>query len=113
MTNSGTPAFQRSLDSSTGSAHGRKLERGAEVSEAEGPKSHFFARTEAMARARMMYLKEFVGGTFLVILTIFAVFPIFWGSLWKIPDHPLNGWVVVRNFTSRWVGESDALVLGL
>jgi hypothetical protein len=48
-----------------------------------------------MVTARKIFLKEFIGGVFLVVLTIFAVFPIYWGSLWKVPDRPLKGWVVV------------------
>jgi hypothetical protein len=59
------------------------------------PQGSFFAKTDAMSRARGVYFKAFIGGFFLVVLVIFAVFPIYWGSLWKIPAHPLGGWVVV------------------
>lgn len=31
----------------------------------------------------------------MVVLLIFSVLSIFWGSLWKIPAHQLNGWIVV------------------
>ncbi len=37
----------------------------------------------------------FIGGTFLVVVTIFVVFSIYWGSLFRLPAHPLNGWIVV------------------
>ena len=42
-----------------------------------------------------MYLKVFFAGSFGIIIAIFAVFSIYWGALWKIPDHNLQGWIVV------------------
>lgn len=53
-------------------------------------------RNPQMAQARATYLRIFLGGLFLTIVLIFAIFPIFWGSLWKIPAGNLNGWIVVR-----------------
>jgi hypothetical protein len=31
----------------------------------------------------------------MVIVLIFAVFPLYWGSLWKTPVAQVDGWVVV------------------
>lgn len=53
-----------------------------------------------MHHARVIYLKAYLGGLFLVVLAIFGVFSIYWGSLWKVPAHTLQGWIVVRRFTS-------------
>lgn len=62
----------------------------------------FWARGDsALHRARVIYLKGYLGGLFLVVLAIFAVFPIYWGSLWKVPAHKMQGWIVVRRFTSN------------
>jgi len=47
-------------------------------------------------RARFIYLRSFFLGLFLVVLAMFSIFSIYWGSLWKIPAHPLEGWIVVR-----------------
>jgi hypothetical protein len=49
-----------------------------------------------LSEQRSAYCKIFFGGTFLIIILIFTVFSIFWGSLWKIPVYNLQGWVVVR-----------------
>ncbi|KAF5345081.1 hypothetical protein D9756_011161 [Leucocoprinus leucothites] len=104
--NSSTQTIGRSFDYAP-SEHVVKLETGASEA-ASRPEwkidgSNFLARTEAMANARKIYVKTFVGGMFCVILTIFAVFSIYWGSLWKIPAHPLNGWVV--DFDGGEVGQ--------
>lgn len=31
----------------------------------------------------------------MVIIMIFTILPIYWGALWKIPAHNLDGWLVV------------------
>ncbi|EDR03372.1 uncharacterized protein LACBIDRAFT_307149 [Laccaria bicolor S238N-H82] len=55
----------------------------------------FFQRNDPqMARARVIYIKGYIGGTVLVIVTIFAVFSIYWGALWRVPCRPLETWVV-------------------
>lgn len=56
---------------------------------------HFLDYSNASARA--IYLKKFIGGCFLVSLVVFAIFSIFWGSLWKSPVKKLDGWVVVSD----------------
>ncbi|KAF5328427.1 hypothetical protein D9619_013291 [Psilocybe cf. subviscida] len=53
-----------------------------------------FDHTPAAALARQIYLKVVGGGIFMVVLLIFTVLSIFWGSTWKIPAHKLPGWVV-------------------
>ncbi|KAG6845497.1 hypothetical protein H0H87_008394 [Tephrocybe sp. NHM501043] len=62
---------------------------------------HFFAPCNAVERK--IYLKALVGGCFLIILAIFAVFPIYWGALWKTPERALNGWVI--DFDGGMVGQ--------
>lgn len=51
-----------------------------------------------MAQARAIYMRIFFGGSFITVLLIFAVFPIFWGALWKTPASNLQGWIVVGTF---------------
>jgi hypothetical protein len=61
---------------------------------AEQPFSRsFFDKTNATARK--IYLRLFLSGCFLVIVAIFTILAIYWGSLWKTPVKNLNGWVVV------------------
>ncbi|KAG6830598.1 hypothetical protein H0H92_015879 [Tricholoma furcatifolium] len=52
---------------------------------------------------RRLYLEALIIGTLMVCLTIFAIFPIYWGSLWKTPERPLKGWVV--DFDGGIVGQ--------
>ncbi|KAF8991980.1 hypothetical protein BDQ17DRAFT_1223012, partial [Cyathus striatus] len=56
-----------------------------------------------------IYLKIAIGGTSAVIIIIFAIFSIYWGSLWKTPAHSLPGWIV--NFDGGAIGQAvtDAL----
>lgn len=65
----------------------------------------FFAKTEQMAQARRIFFRSFLGGTFLVVLTIFGVFSIYWGSFLRVPAHPLQGWVMVRGYFVEGKGE--------
>ncbi|KAH9483287.1 putative endoplasmic reticulum membrane protein [Psilocybe cubensis] len=53
--------------------------------------------------ARKEYLKSYLTGLLMVILTIFSVFAIYWGSLWKVPAHSLRGWIV--DFDGGRVGQ--------
>ncbi|KAF8878034.1 hypothetical protein CPB84DRAFT_1794502 [Gymnopilus junonius] len=57
---------------------------------------------EALRNARRLYLKIYAKGTFAVIVTIFIVFSLYWGSLWKIPAHAMKGWIV--NFDGGPIG---------
>ncbi|KAF5369660.1 hypothetical protein D9615_010234 [Tricholomella constricta] len=56
------------------------------------------------APARRIYLKALIGGCCLIIISIFAVFPIYWGALWKTPERNLNGWVV--DFDGGIIGQA-------
>ncbi|KAJ3783309.1 hypothetical protein GGU10DRAFT_317086 [Lentinula aff. detonsa] len=44
--------------------------------------------------ARSIYFKTLIGGTVALTVAMFAIFSIYWGALWKSPEHPLNGWIV-------------------
>ncbi|CAA7263443.1 unnamed protein product [Cyclocybe aegerita] len=79
------------------------------VSTMEEKPWRFSDKTMEVAAARSIYLKIFMGGAFMTILTIFAVFSIFWGSLWKIPAHNLHGWVV--DFDEGTIGQGVAQAL--
>ena len=48
-----------------------------------------------MAAARKIYFKTLIGGSFGLMVAMFAIFSIYWGALWKTPVHSLDGWVVV------------------
>lgn len=60
--------------------------------------------------ARSIYLKIFMGGTFMILIMIFAILPIYWGALYKTPVRKLKGWVV--DFDGGAIGQtvSQALV---
>ncbi|KAG5726670.1 Nitrosoguanidine resistance protein SNG1, partial [Termitomyces sp. T112] len=62
----------------------------------------FFSPINAVQRK--IYLKGLIGGCFMVIITIFAVFPIYWGALWKTPQRSLKGWIV--DFDGGPVGQA-------
>ncbi|KAF8153410.1 hypothetical protein B0H34DRAFT_104331 [Crassisporium funariophilum] len=76
----------------------------------KGTRRHAFSdKTPEAAAARATYLKMFIAGSFLVIVIIFAIFPIFWGALWKTPAHNLPGWVV--DFDGGLLGQGIAQAL--
>ena len=52
-------------------------------------------------KARNIYLRSFLLGLFLVVLAMLSVLSIYWGSLWHIPAHSFEGWIVVRIPPSR------------
>lgn len=64
----------------------------------------------SLSTARSIYLKIVLGATSLIVVLIFSVFSIYWGSLWKIPAHNLHGWVV--DFDGGMVGHQVARSLG-
>ncbi|KAJ2917965.1 hypothetical protein MD484_g2461, partial [Candolleomyces efflorescens] len=70
----------------------------------------FFEKSPEGALARSTYLKVFLGGTFMVILMIFTILPIYWGALWKIPTRNLHGWVV--DFDGGLIGQTVSQALG-
>ncbi|PPQ88905.1 hypothetical protein CVT25_009140 [Psilocybe cyanescens] len=64
----------------------------------------FFEKGDPSVKAaRIEYLKSYVSGLLMVVLTIFTVFAIYWGSLWKVPAHSLRGWIV--DFDGGRVGQ--------
>ena len=77
---------------------------GAEMAEnvAKPFSKNVWGRGQQLARARALYFKMVIPGVSLVTLIIFAIFSILWGALWKIPDHPLDGWIVVSTLALLW-----------
>ncbi|PPR02814.1 hypothetical protein CVT26_009600 [Gymnopilus dilepis] len=74
--------------------------------------THGFSDTSKQGSiARKTYLKIYAGGTFAVVILIFAVFSIFWGALWKIPARNLEGWVI--DFDGDFIGKDIAEALTL
>jgi hypothetical protein len=56
---------------------------------------HFLDKSPEAVTARAIYLKTLFGGVGALAVVIFAVFSIYWGSLWRTPHHALPGWIVV------------------
>ncbi|KAG5652153.1 hypothetical protein H0H81_006098 [Sphagnurus paluster] len=69
----------------------------------ERPFSKRFLDKESKA-ARKIYLKVLISGCLLVIISIWAIFPIYWGALWKTPERNFDGWVV--DFDGGIVGQT-------
>ncbi|KAJ2923986.1 hypothetical protein H1R20_g13109, partial [Candolleomyces eurysporus] len=70
----------------------------------------FFEKSPEGNLARQTYFKVFFGGTFMVIIMIFTILPIYWGALWKIPARNLHGWVV--DFDGGLIGQTVSQALG-
>jgi len=66
----------------------------------ERPTHGFFDKATEHVAARATYLKIFLGVSFMTVIIIFCIFPIFWGALWKTPVHNLSGWIVVCLITT-------------
>lgn len=71
--------------------------------------SQFTDKSASMKASRSLYMKVVAGGTLAMTVVMFCVFSIYWGALWKIPAHNLQGWVV--DFDGSTVG--NAVVQGL
>ena len=54
--------------------------------------THFSDASNTQERA--VFFRIFIGGSVTVILALLSIFSIYWGALWKIPAHQLDGWVV-------------------
>ncbi|KAF8902701.1 hypothetical protein CPB85DRAFT_1438612 [Mucidula mucida] len=67
-------------------------------------------RDPRLAAQRKAYIKSMFMGSMFMTVVIFGVFAIYWGALWKVPDHKLSGWVV--DFDGKEVGSVvvDALL---
>ncbi|KAJ6462502.1 hypothetical protein C8R45DRAFT_1178167 [Mycena sanguinolenta] len=50
--------------------------------------------THAPAAARSIYFKTLLTGVFGLSIAIFAIFSIYWGSVWSSPRHTLPGWII-------------------
>lgn len=48
-------------------------------------------------QARRTYLRSLLSGCLAVIIALFSILSIFWGSAWKVPAGRLEGWVIVRD----------------
>lgn len=53
---------------------------------------------QALTRAWAAYLKALLPALLLITIVIFAVFAMFWGALWRVPERSLPGWIVVSAF---------------
>lgn len=58
----------------------------------------------SIARERAAFFKILIGGCFAVVVALLALFSIYWGALWKVPAHQLDGWLV--NFDDGPVGQA-------
>ncbi|KAJ6448361.1 hypothetical protein C8R45DRAFT_850375 [Mycena sanguinolenta] len=72
--------------------------------------AQFFDKSPKATAARAVYLKTVFTGVLGLSILIFAVFPIYWGSLWNSPRHTLPGWVV--DFDGGAVGQFVSGALG-
>lgn len=55
----------------------------------------FFDQTNKIPRN--IFLHAYLGACLFVIIAIFTILAIYWGSLWKTPVQTIPGWVVVSN----------------
>jgi len=60
-----------------------------------GPRFGFLDKSSEAIESRATYLKMVGGVTFLAILILYSLFPIFWGGIWKTPVRNIHGWIVV------------------
>lgn len=56
-----------------------------------------------MSQARKRYLRSYLGGVALTVVTMFIVLLLHWGALRGVPIRPLNGIIVVCTVILRWV----------
>ncbi|KAF7341151.1 DUF3533 domain-containing protein [Mycena venus] len=71
--------------------------------------TQFLDKTPEAGAARAIYLKTLVGGVGALAVVIFAVFSIYWGSVWSTPHHTLPGWIV--DFDGGAVGQAVSAAL--
>ncbi|KAF9029608.1 hypothetical protein BDZ89DRAFT_950399 [Hymenopellis radicata] len=65
------------------------------LEELDKPLCHYSQFTDACnARERAIFLRIFFIGCLAISVVAFGVFGIYWGALWKIPDHQLDGCVL-------------------
>ncbi|KAF8198762.1 hypothetical protein K438DRAFT_1759415 [Mycena galopus ATCC 62051] len=66
--------------------------------------AQFLDKSPKAAAARVIYLKTLIGCVAGLMVVVFAVFAIYWGSVWRTPHHSLPGWIV--DFDGGAVGRS-------
>ncbi|KAJ7479077.1 hypothetical protein FB451DRAFT_1131292 [Mycena latifolia] len=66
--------------------------------------AQFLDKSPEMAAARMIHLKSVFGGVTARAIVIFAVFSIYWGAVWKAPEHTLPSWIV--DFDGGVIGQA-------
>jgi hypothetical protein len=71
----------------------------------------FFDKNPAATAARGVYLKMVFGGTLMIVMIIFGVFPIFWGASWKTDQHVHNLNAFVVDFDGKDVGNATLTAL--
>ncbi|KAJ7453212.1 hypothetical protein FB451DRAFT_1342589 [Mycena latifolia] len=79
------------------------------ISSASPFSTQFLDKSPEIVAARAIYLKVVVGGIVSLAIVIFAVFSIYWGSVWRTPHHTLPGWIV--DFDGGAVGQAVSDVL--
>ncbi|KAJ3517197.1 hypothetical protein NLJ89_g643 [Agrocybe chaxingu] len=60
--------------------------------------AQFLDEDEDISRARRKYITILLQRTGLIVTAIFAIFSIYWGALYKLPTHSLEGWIVIGEF---------------
>ncbi|CAA7263150.1 unnamed protein product [Cyclocybe aegerita] len=65
--------------------------------------AQFLDEDEDISRARRTYITILLQRTGLIVTAIFAIFSIYWGALYRIPTHSLEGWIV--DFDGDQIGE--------
>jgi hypothetical protein len=66
------------------------------------PFSHtIWDRHPVLVQGRSKYIKVLVFNVILLVLTVWAVLGIYWGSLWRVAPgvHNIHGWVVVCTYS--------------
>ncbi|KAJ6537664.1 hypothetical protein B0H19DRAFT_372573 [Mycena capillaripes] len=71
--------------------------------------AQFLDKSPEASAARAIYLKIVFGGVAALAVVIFAVFSIYWGSVWSTPHHTLPGWIV--DFDGGAVGHAVSSAL--
>ncbi|KAJ6480803.1 hypothetical protein C8R47DRAFT_1197934 [Mycena vitilis] len=71
--------------------------------------AQFLDSSPDASAARVIYLKTVFGGVTALVVVIFAVFSIYWGSVWSTPHHALPGWIV--DFDGGAVGQAVSSAL--
>jgi len=72
--------------------------------------SKFLDSSETARKARRMYIKALLQRTGLIIVAMFAIFPIYWGALSHVPARSLEGWIV--DFDGGRIGQTIMRDLG-